>query len=76
MSGVPQPPSYIGMTFSEILNRIYCLLRTDFRTQFGIALVPGAAYFVSFGIFFAVIGVTLLPGTLGGVTFRPCHSSP
>jgi len=66
MSGAAQLPSYMGMTFSQILSRIYRLLRADFRTQFGIALLPGAAYFVSFGAFFAVIGVTFIPAALKG----------
>lgn len=66
MSDVTQLPSYMGMTFSHVLDRIYRLLRTDFRTQFAMAALPGAAFFVSYGVFFAVIGVTFFPAALSG----------
>lgn len=66
MSEPTQLSVYRPLNFSQILERIYRLLREDFRTQFGIALVPGAAIFITYGAFFALFGFTVVADVLRG----------
>ena len=66
MSGTAQLPAYSPRTFSQVLDRIYRLLRADFRTQFGIAVLPGIAFLVGYGTLFAALGFTFFPAVMSG----------
>lgn len=64
MSGATQLPAYPPLPFSQILDRIYRLLRSNFRTLFAIGLLPAAAFFICYGGFCLTIGLTFLPAIL------------
>ena len=66
MSGAAEFPVYRPLTLGQILERIWRLLRGNLRTQFGIALVPAVAVFVSYGIVFGLFGFTVVAEVLSG----------
>lgn len=66
MSGASQLPVYSPVTFSQILSRIYNVIRATYRTQIGLATLPAIAFFVGYGFLFAIMGSTFLPAVLKG----------
>lgn len=66
MSGAAQLPVYRPLTLGQILERVWRLLRGNFRTQAGIALIPAVAVFVSYGIVFGLFGFAILTEVLRG----------
>jgi hypothetical protein len=49
MSGAVQLPAYRPLTVGQILERVYRLLRANWKLMLGISLVPGASTFISYG---------------------------
>jgi len=60
MSSATQLPAHSPRTFSQILDRIYRILRADIRTHLGIAMLPAGAFFLGYGSLLALWGVLFL----------------
>ena len=60
MNDSTAPASQIPMTFGQILDRIYRLMRANLRLFIGIAAVPALASFLIFGLVFAVAFVPIV----------------
>jgi hypothetical protein len=61
LSGATQLPAYPPLSFSQILDRIFRLLRINFRTLLGIGVVPAAVLFICYGGLAATVALTSLP---------------
>src|SRR6185503_21387408 len=66
MSGASQLPVYSPTTVSQILSRIYNVIRANYRTQLGLATLPAIAFFVGYGSLFTIMGSAFLPAILTG----------
>lgn len=73
MSIPPQYPAYPPMTFGQILERIFRLLRANFKLLIGIAALPGAAIVITYGTVFAAAGVVIFTTQQGG---KPANVVP
>lgn len=56
MSTMPQFPVYPPLTFGQILERIFRLLRSNFKLLLGIGCIPGLAIPITYGLLFAGMG--------------------
>jgi hypothetical protein len=56
MSDAVQFPAYGPLTIGQILERVYRLLRANWKLMLGISMVPGASAFISFGPVLASVG--------------------
>lgn len=61
MSGPVPIPKYRPMTVSLILERVFRLLRANFKLMIGIAALPGLALLFFYGIVLAVAGKAIIP---------------
>lgn len=66
MSDAVQPQAYRPLTIGQILERVSRLLRASLRTQLSIAVLPGIAFFLTYGVFFGIFALTLVPAVLKG----------
>lgn len=62
---LPNPP-YAPMTFGQILERVFRLLRANFGLFIAIAAVPGLTQFLTYGMALAAIGPLLISTIEGG----------
>lgn len=62
MNGAQPIPPYQPMTFGQILERVFRLLRTHFRLLIGVAVIPGLVFLVSYGVLFAIWGREIISG--------------
>jgi len=74
LSGATQLPAYPPLPFGQTLDRIFRLLRSNFRTLFGIGALPAAAFFICYASFCIAIGLTFLPAILKGKQPPPMPS--
>lgn len=63
-SALPTPP-YRPMSLGQILDRVFRLLRANFRLLIGIALVLGLTMFITYGMVLAAIGPSMIAAIWG-----------
>jgi hypothetical protein len=66
MSGAPLNQPYTPMTIGQVLERIFGVLRANFRSIFAIAAVPGLSMFVTYGIAMAAVAPLFISAIKGG----------
>jgi hypothetical protein len=62
MSDVAPIFPYRPLTFGQILERTFRLLRSNFRSLMGTALVPGLALLLTYGVVLAIFGKEIISG--------------
>lgn len=66
MSAMPPFWPNPGMTTGQILNRVFRLLRANFKLLFGIAGVPSLAFMVIYGAFLGLVAKEVIGSIRGG----------
>jgi hypothetical protein len=66
MSSATPVPAYLPRTFSQILDRLYRIVRADLRTHLGIALLPASALFLGYGSLVVLWTLTFFRSAMDG----------